>query len=168
MYHDLSDNYKSRDYVIAIVLQEGEYFGYIYYEYNYSGYGLPGDVMRDILRYIEGLNCDEIDDYNSEGLLHNDIRLKADVNGKDIHFALRNNNGDLLEKCILCDELENYIVGYKMVKCDGHGKKKEMRHCISCENFTPIEGSAKGNCLVRKDKVQRSRVICAFDYVEKQ
>lgn len=167
MYHDLSDDYKSRDYVIAIVLQEGEYFGNIYYEYNSTGYGLRFDVMKDLLQYIENLDCEEIDDYNSEGILHNDIRLKADINGKDIHFVLRSNNGDLLEKCIPCSELENYIVGYNMVKCDGHGKKKERKHCSSCENFIPIEGSAKGNCLVRRDKVQRSRVICAYDYVEK-
>lgn len=168
MYHDLSDDYKSRDYVIAIVLQDGEYYGNIYYEYNYNKYGLPFSVMRDILTFIENLNCEEIDDYNSEGILHNDIRLKADVNGKDIHFILRNDNGDLLKKCIPYDELENYIVGYNMVKCEGHGKKKEIRRCGSCESFTPIEGSYKGDCLIHEKKVQRNRIICAHDYVEKK
>lgn len=166
MYHDLSNEYKSRDYEVAIVLQEGEYFGDIYYKYSSNGYGLRCNIVEDILQYIKALDCEGIDDYNAEGLLNNDIRLKADINGKDIHFVLRNNNGDLLEKCIPCNELENYIVGYNMVKCDGHGKKKEIRRCGSCENFIRIEGSAKGNCLARKDKVQRSRVICAFDYVE--
>lgn len=168
MYHDLSDDYKSRDYVIAIVLQDGEYFGNIYYEYNYGGYGLQNHIMENLLAYIENLDCEEIDDYNSEGLLHNDIRLKADINGNDIHFVLRNNNGELLEKCIIYSELQNYIVGYNMVKCEGYGKKKERRHCGSCENFIPIEGSAKGTCLVRGDKIQRSRIICAYDYTEKQ
>ncbi|WP_326512200.1 hypothetical protein [Clostridium intestinale] len=168
MYHDLSDDYKFRDYVVAIVLQEGDYFGNIYYEYSSNGYGLVYDVMQDIVQYIEELDCEKIDEYNEEGLINNDIRLKADINGKDVHFVLRNNSGELLEKCILCNELEKYIVGYNMIKCEGRGKKKERRRCSSCENFIPIEGSAKGNCLARKDKVQRSRIICAFDYVEIQ
>ena len=30
MYHDLSDDYKSRDYVIAITLKEGEYYGNLF------------------------------------------------------------------------------------------------------------------------------------------
>lgn len=168
MYHDLSDNYKSRDYLIAIVLKDGDYIGNIYYQYNYTGYGLGYDVMENILQYIKFLDCEQIDDYNAEGILNNDIRLKADINGRDIHFVLRSNSGDLLEKCIPCDELRKYIVGYNMIKCDGHGKKKERRRCNSCKNFIQIEGSAKGNCLARKDKVQRSRIICAFDYIEEQ
>ncbi|WML34398.1 hypothetical protein [Clostridium sp. OS1-26] len=167
MYHDLSDDYKSRDYLVAIVLQDGEYFGDIYYEYSYGGYGLGVNIMEDILQYIKSLDCEKIDDYNCEALLHNDIGLKADINGNDIHFVLRNNDGDLLEECMPWDKLENYIVGYNMIKCDGHGKKKERRWCGSCMNFIPIEGSAKGTCLVRKDKIQRSRIICAFHYIEK-
>ena len=43
--------------------------------------------------------------------------------------------------------------------------KKERRRCSSCQNFKPIEGCAKGNCTARGDVVQRSRIICAFDYV---
>lgn len=39
MYHDLSDDYKSRDYVVAITLKEGDYFGNIFYEYNYVEIG---------------------------------------------------------------------------------------------------------------------------------
>ncbi len=167
MYHDLSDNYKSRDHLIAIVLKDEDYFGNIYYQYNYSRYGLRCNIMKDILQYIKALDCEGINDYNAEGLLSNDIQLRADINEKDIHFILRNNNGDLLEKSIPCDELENYIIGYNMVKCDGHGKKKERRSCGSCGNFIEIKGSAKGNCLVHKEKVQRSRIICAFDYIEK-
>ncbi|MBS5823320.1 MAG: hypothetical protein KID00_05580 [Clostridium argentinense] len=168
MYHDLSDEYKSRDYLVAITLQEGDYFGNIYYEYNCNGYGLMCNIMEDILQYIKALDCEQIDEYNAEGLLNNDIRLKADINGEYIHFVLRNNNEDLLEKCIPYSKLQNYIVGYNMIKCDGRGNKKERRRCVSCENFSEIEGSAKGNCLVRKDKVQRSRIICSYDYVEKQ
>lgn len=47
-----------------------------------------------------------------------------------------------------------------MIRCDGHGMKKEMRKCGSCRNFQPIEGSAKGKCSTRGDVVQRSRIIC--------
>ena len=55
---------------------------------------------------------------------------------------------------------DKYIVGYEMIRCDGHGMKKEMRKCGSCRNFQPIEGSAKGKCSTRGDVVQRSRIIC--------
>lgn len=49
MYHDLSDDYKSRDYVIGIILKEGNYYGCIFYEYMSTGYGLSITVMQDIL-----------------------------------------------------------------------------------------------------------------------
>lgn len=168
MYHDLSDDYKSRDYVVAITLKEGEYFGNIFYEYSYGGYGLSVTVMNDILEFIEDLNCEEIDELNEEGLLNNNIRLKSDINGKEIHFDLRNENGDVLKKTVPEEELQKYIVGYEMIRCDGHGMKKERRKCSSCKNFQPIEGSAKGNCSARGDVVQRSRIICAFDYVPRE
>ncbi len=165
MYHDLSDDYKSRDYVIAITLKEGEYYGNLFYEYNYGGYGLSVSIMRDILDFVENLDCEEIDALNEEGLLNNNIGLKSDMNGKEIHFELKNERGDVLKKTISEDELQKYIVGYEMIRCDGHGMKKERRRCSSCQNFKPIEGCAKGNCIARGDIVQRSRIICAFDYI---
>jgi len=167
MYHDLSDDYKSRDYVIAITLKEGDYYGNIFYEYSSGGYGLSVDIMEDILQFIENLDCEEINELNEEGLLNNNIALQADINGKDIHFELRNDAGEKLEKTIPEDELQKYIVGYEMIRCDGRGMKKERRKCGSCENFTPIEGCAKGNCSVRGDIIQRSRIICSHDYVLK-
>ena len=85
----------------------------------------------------------------------------------NIHFELKNDKGEKLEKTISEDELQKYIVGYEMIRCDGHGMKKERRKCNSCENFTPIEGCAKGNCSVRGDVVQRSRIICAHYFVPK-
>ena len=163
MYHDLSDDYKSRDYVIAITLKEGDYYGNIFYEYSSGGYGLSVDIMEDILQFIENLDCEEINELNEEGLLNNNIALQADINGKDIHFELRNDAGEKLEKTIPEDELQKYIVGYEMIRCDGRGMKKERRKCGSCENFTPIEGCAKGNCSVRGDIIQRSRIICSHD-----
>lgn len=165
MYHDLSDDYKSRDYVVAITLKEGNYFGNIFYEYGSGEYGLSVTIMSDILEFIENLSCEEIDELNEEGLLNNNIGLKSDVNGKEIHFELRNENGDVLKKTVFEEELQKYIVGYEMIRCDGHGMKKERRKCISCKNFQPIEECAKGNCSARGDVVQRSRTICAFDYV---
>ena len=82
MYHDLSDDYKSRDYVIAITLKEGDYYGNIFYEYSSGGYGLSVDIMEDILQFIENLDCEEINELNEEGLLNNNIALQADINGK--------------------------------------------------------------------------------------
>ena len=93
--------------------------------------------------------------------------MRADINGQDIHFELRNDAGETLEKTIPEDELQKYIVGYEMIRCDGRGMKKERRKCGSCENFTPIEGCAKGNCSVRGDIIQRSRIICSHNYVLK-
>lgn len=165
MFHDLTDNYKSRDYVIAITLKEGHYSGDIFYQYGFTGYGLLIEIMEEILFFIKGLNCNRINELNEEGLLNNSIGLRADINGRDLHFELRNGEKEVLAKTIPEGDLEKYIVGYQMIKCDGHGKKKERRKCNSCQNFEPIKGSAKGTCIARGDIIQRSRIICAFDYV---
>ena len=58
-------------------------------------------------------DCEEINELNEEGLLNNNIALQADINGKDIHFELRNDAGEKLEKTIPEDELQKYIVGYE-------------------------------------------------------
>ncbi len=68
-------------------------------------------------------------------------------------------------KTIPENDLDKHIVGYQMIRCDGHGKKKERRKCNSCQKFELIEGGAKGVCMVRGDIIQRSRIICAFDYI---
>ena len=128
--------------------------------------GIKENIMTRY-EFIENLDCEEINELNEEGLLNNNIALQADINGKDIHFELRNDAGEKLEKTIPEDELQKYIVGYEMIRCDGRGMKKERRKCGSCENFTPIEGCAKGNCSVRGDIIQRSRIICSHDYVLK-
>ena len=88
MYHDLTDDFKSRDYVIAITLKDGDYYGNIFYEYTSGGYGLSVSTMEDILQFIEELNCEEINELNEEGLLNNNIALRADINGLNIHFEL--------------------------------------------------------------------------------
>lgn len=167
MYHDLSDDYKKRDYVVAITLKEGDYYGNIFYEYESGDYGLSVHIMEDILEFIENLDCEEINELDKEGLLNTNISLKADANGQEIHFKLKNDKNEELEKTIPEEKLQNYIVGYEMIRCDGHGMKKERRKCMVCRNFIPLEGSAKGKCLVRGDVVQRSKIICAHDFMSK-
>lgn len=162
MNHDMSDGFKSRDFKIAVTLQDMEYKGNIYYEYNSSDYGLTPSFMESILSSIIEY-CENPD----EEYLDNDISLKADINGKDIHFTLKNNNGDVLKKTIPSRLLPEYIVGYNIIKFAGHGAKKETRKCESCQNYHPISGTAKGNCSERGDVVARSRIICAHDYIAK-
>ena len=79
MYHDLSDDYKSRDYVIAITLKEGDYYGNIFYEYSSGGYGLSVSIMEDILQFIENL-CSVRGDIiqRSRIICSHDYVLKAD------------------------------------------------------------------------------------------
>ncbi len=168
MYHDLSDDYKSRDYVVAIKLKDGDYYGDIFYEYMSYGYGLSISVMKNILDFVENLDCEEISLCNEEGGLYNNINLQADINAKEIYFQLKNKNGEVLEKTVPQEDLQKYIIGYEMIRCDGHGMKKERRKCESCQNFHPIEGGAKGNCIVRGDVIYKSKVICAFHYVPKE
>lgn len=164
-YHDLSDDYRTRDYVVAITLQEGEYKGQVFYEYSYGGYGLDNFIIEGILGFVRGLDCEYIEDSLEEGDLSNNINLSADKTKKEVYFDLKNENGELLSKTIKEGEIENYIVGYNMFICKGRGKKKERRKCGSCKHFEPLEGSAKGNCPIRGDIIQRSRVICPHNYL---
>jgi len=122
LYHDMTDNFRTRDYTIAITLQEGEYMGEIFYQYGSNGYGLSISIMKDIINFIENLDHETINELNEEGLLKTNCALRADIDGKHIHFTLRNSNGELLNKTILPKELENYITGYSMVRCDGMDK----------------------------------------------
>ncbi len=166
--HDMSDDYKSRDYVIAIKLQKDSYIGTIFYDYNFGGYGLTPFIMNDILEFINALDAETINEYNDECFLINDINLRADNNCKEIHFSLHDPNGDPLNITTTANKLCNYIVGYEMIRCNGHGKKKERRKCIECKNFTPNVENAKGYCSIRKEYVQRSRIICGFDFAAKE
>lgn len=167
MYHDLSDDYKSREYVVAITLKDGDYYGNIFFEYTFGGYGLSVSVMESILEFVEELNCEEIYELNKAGMLNSNIALKSDMDGKQIRFKLKNDSGEILGRVIPEKDLQKYIIGYEMIRCDGHGMKKERRKCISCLNYKPIEGCARGHCLVRGDIVSRSRKICAFHYIPK-
>jgi hypothetical protein len=162
--HDLSDDYKMRWYTIQIRLQEKNYIGSIYYQYGTGAGGISPSNMDGVLEFIESLSCEEIEALNDECLLLNDIDLYADKNGEDIHFKLHNDVGETIDKCTTADELPRYITGYNIIFSEGCGKKKERRRCQSCSHFFPIDGTAKGQCEVKKEPVQRSRIICAFDY----
>lgn len=166
--HDLTDDYKRRRYTVAIRLQEEDYRGNIFYHIGCGEYGLTVDLMADILEFISSLDCNEIEALNYDNLLLNDIELLADANKRDVHFVLRNDRGEELRKCIPETQLQRFIVGYDIICSEGNGIKKERRKCISCSHFSLIEGTAKGYCEVRRENVQRSRIICAFDYSEKE
>lgn len=166
-FHDLSDDYRMRWYVIEIRLQEKEYMGSVYYQYGSNSAGITPSILANLIDFVESLSCEEIDILNDECLLINDIDLYVDKNGKDIHFKLHNANGETINKSIPANKLPLYIVGYDIVFSEGRGKKKERRHCKSCLNFAPISGTAKGHCRVRDELVQQSRTICAFQYEEK-
>ncbi|MEA4895651.1 MAG: hypothetical protein VB064_10370 [Oscillospiraceae bacterium] len=166
--HDLTDDYKMRWYTIAIRLQEERYKGTIYYRICCGDYGLTVSLMEDILDFIASLDCDEIDAQNYEGLLLNDISLFADPNNNDIHFVLRDDFNHELKKYIPASQIQKFIVGFEIINSDGSGKMKERRNCLSCSHFSLIDGTAKGYCEIRHENVQRSRIICAFNYEERK
>lgn len=165
--HDLSDDYKMRDYVVSIQFQKGDYKGNIYYEYSYSGYGLDNNIMRGLLQFVNELDAETINEYNDSCHLINDMNMTADVESDTIYLVLHNDKDESLEVLTNVENLQKYIVGYKMIDCIGYGKKKERRKCMECNNFTPSQTSAKGFCSVRNENVQRSRIICGFDFVPK-
>lgn len=164
--HDVSDDYKMRDYVVDIVFQKEEFKGHIYYEYGHGGYGLNNSIMSSILNFIDELDAQTVNEYNKTCHLLNDMNMMTD-NKNNIKFTLHNDKKESIEICTNPKNLQNYIVSYKLIACDGHGKKKERRKCLECKNFTLSKTSAKGYCSVRQEDVQRSRIICAFDFKPK-
>ena len=166
VFHDMSDDYKKREYVIAIKLQKNDFYGYIYYEYKYNGYGLAENIINDCITFMNNLSIEDINYYNETCGLINDIELSTNMN--NITFTLHNNSGNIINITSPINEIQDYIVGYEMIKCKGCGKKKEKRKCQDCQNFITNPNGAKGYCSARKNYVQRSRIICAFDYKPKE
>lgn len=163
-FHDLSDDYKMRKYIIAIRLQDREYKGNIFLVHGYSGYGLSPHMIDTIQEFIENLDCIEIEALNDEGLLYNDISIFSDCDKKEIYFTLKNDSGEILNECIPEDSLSNFVVGFEIIYSEGIGTKKERRKCITCKHFLPKDESAKGFCEIRRDELQRSRRVCAHGY----
>ncbi|MBL4932258.1 hypothetical protein [Clostridium paridis] len=158
LYNDISDSYKSRDYIIEYTLQKENFKGHIYINYNYNGFGLTEDCFSDF-KFIHEFN--ELD---------NDCKFKVCGDKKTVRFILHNNEGKSLEVIEDAENLRNYLVGVNIVSCEGHGKKKEKRKCNSCSNFIikTTNETIKGFCKIKKELgiIYGSRVICAFDYRE--
>lgn len=168
IFHDLTNDYKARDFIVEITLQDRDYFGSIFYDCNSTiGYGLDSDIMQDISEFINSLTCEQINALNEEVLLLNNINLVSE-DEKNVSFELKNEDGDILKETVPAETLQNFITTYRIIKYAGHGKKKEERRCVSCKNFKQYEGSAKGLCSIKNQDVQRSRIICAFDYESKE
>ncbi len=163
LIHDISNDYKSRDYVVEITLQKDEFKGHIYKEYNYNRFGLDRLIIDGLLNFIKQLDAETIRDYNETYSLINDIALNAN-DDDTISFVLSSNTGQK-QITIPSENLIDYVVGYQIINCMGHGKKKETRRCHTCLNFSPYDDSNKGFCKVRNEVIYRSRIICAFDFV---
>jgi len=162
--NDMSDDYSKRHYTVAIRLQENEFFGFIYYEIETTGYGLPG-VMESINYFIDELTDEEnLAAYYEETFIIDDIDLTVSSNGDMLIFTLHDIDQNILEKSIHPSELSKYIVGINIINSVGTGRKKEHRKCSSCKHFTPNQTNAKGYCAIKNDVVARSRVICRFGF----
>ena len=163
-HNDMSDDYAKRHYIVAIRLQENEFFGSIYYEIETSGYGLP--------RIIESINyfIDELTDeenwaaYYEETFIIDDIDLTISSTGDMLNFTLHDIDQNILKKSIHPSELSKYIVGINIINSIGTGRKKEHRKCSSCKHFTPNQTNAKGYCAIKNGVVARSRIICRFGF----
>ena len=99
--------------------------------------------MSDILQFIDNLDAETIDEYNKTCYLVNDMNLSADTTNNTINFILHNDQKDTIKICTNVENFQNYTVGYKMIDCAGHGKKKKRRKYLECKNFTSSETSAK-------------------------
>lgn len=163
-HNDMSDDYAKRHYIVAIRLQENEFFGSIYHEIETSGYGLPG-IIESINYFIDELTDEEnLAAYYEETFIIDDIDLTVSSTGDMLNFSLHDIDQNILEKSIHPSELSKYIVGINIINSVGTGRKKEHRKCSSCKHFTPNQTNAKGYCAIKNDVVARSRIICRFGF----
>ena len=158
----MSDDYAKRHYIVAIRLQENEFFGSIYYEIETSGYGLPR-IIESINYFIDELTDEEnLAAYYEETFIIDDIDLTVSSTGDMLNFTLHDIDQNILKKSIHPSELSKYIVGINIINSIGTGRKKEHRKCSSCKHFTPNQTNAKGYCAIKNGVVARSRIICRF------
>ncbi len=128
------------------------------------GYGLP-DITESIHEFIEALTDEEdLAAYYEETFIIDDISLTPSLDGTMLNFSLHDREQNALEKCIHPSGLSRYIVGINIIDAIGTGRKKEHRKCSSCKHFTPNLTNAKGYCIIKKDSVARSRIICKFGF----
>lgn len=176
-YHDMTNNYRDRDYKVTVKLQEGYYVGEIYYGYTWGGamgHGLPFDIVQRIYEYLTNLEYYEDDDWEpgfsvdkTGGFeFQNNCGFIIDKDNFHVHFVLHDPDGNKLEKTISKHELKLYIVGISMTSCIGHGVKRDGRKCVLCKNFERLEGTNSGLCTVKKRKVSQGTTICKYGFVE--
>lgn len=159
IHHDMSDDYRRRAYVVAIKFQKDDFYGFIYDDYEYGGYGLYD------IDFIETLSIEKIDQLNEMCHLINDMELTTKDN--KVVLTLHDDSGNKITLTTDPNELKSYVVEYKMIKCEGIGNKKERRKCLECKNFIANSENAKGYCTAKEIEVPRSRIICGFDFVAK-
>lgn len=178
LYHDMSNDYRNRDYRITITIQDGYFKGEIYYDYSWGGamgHGMSFDVIEQIYDYLLNLSYNDYDDFDcavpdkSGGFeLDNNCAFRIDRDDRHLHFVLFDKDKNRLEKSILKSEIGLYIVGISMTKCTGHGVKRDNRKCVICKNFERIEGTNSGICLDKKKKVSQGTTICKYGFVERE
>ncbi|MFI3292597.1 MAG: hypothetical protein SNI70_03655 [Rikenellaceae bacterium] len=170
LYHDMTNDYKDRDYKITITLQEG------YYEYLWGGamgHGIPFDTVTRVYNDLIDLEYDEDDDwehgYPSDKTggfeYHNNCGFVIDKDDYHVHFILHDQEGNKLEKTISKHDLKLYIVGIAITSCVGHGVKRDSRKCAQCKNFDRVEGTASGVCSVKNRKVSQGTTICKYGFI---
>ena len=175
-YHDMSNDYREREFKITITLQEGYYKAEIYDEYytgGAMGHGLHMNTINNIYHYLKNLVYIENDDWedlegncNGGFELHNNCHFVIDKDNRHVHFIMRNDEGNILEKTISKFDIEKYIVGIAITSCTGRGVKRDSRKCAICKNFERIEGRASGMCLEKKRKVSQGTTICKYGFIE--
>ena len=176
LYHGMTNDYRDRDFRIAVTLQDGYYKGEIYYEYYTgvaSGHGLHLNTVDNIYHYLTNLEYTEDDDWGNPNRdrtggfeLHNNCGFIIDKDNMNVHFILRDEAGNKLEKTVSKFQIEQYIVGISMTSCIGHGVKRDSRKCAICKNFQRIGDTASGMCLDKKRKVSQGTTICKYGFVE--
>lgn len=174
LFHDMTNDYRQREYRITITLQEGYYKGELYYDYIWSGatgHGLHFEFIERIYRYLTNLSYIDDSDWQEprgEGGfdMGNNCSFKIDSDNQHVHFILKDYNGNLLEKTISKYDLELYIIGVSMISCIGRGIKRDSRKCGICRNFGRVENAASGMCKLKKRKVSQGTTICKYGFVE--
>ena len=170
LYHDMTNDYRERTFRITVTLQEGYYKGEIYYEYytgGAMGHGLHFSTIDNIYQYLTSLQYVKDDDWGNPNRdrtggfeLHNNCGFIIDSDNMNVHFTLRDENGNKLDKTISKFHIEQYIVSIAMTSCVGRGVKRDSRKCAICKNFQRVGSTASGMCLVFPKERVHKKLFC--------
>ena len=179
LYHDMTNDYRDRDYRITIKLQDGYYVGELYYDYTCGGtmgHGIPIYILNRIYEELTSLVYYEDDDWDWEkgyppdktgGFDYpNNCDFVIERDNSHVRFVLHDHEGKTLNKRISKNDLKLYIVGFELTSCKGHGVKRDSRKCALCKHFDRIEGTGSGNCSLKKRKVSQGTTICKYGFEE--